>query len=189
MKFGYARVLPNDQDLDIQLEELNRYGVDKIYIEKITDTSTDRPKLRKIRQQLKKGDTIVVYSLDKLGVNIKQLIYLTEGLYKKGIYLVSIKEKIIPYTEKGDYTFQLFDDLVQMEGSIISEKTKEGMEKAKSKGKPTGRPPVKKEKIKKIKDMYYTDHAPIKDIVKKTGLAKSTIYKYLRIEQFGKNEK
>ena len=54
MKFGYARISPNDQDLDIQLEELNRYGVDKIYIEKITDTSTDRPKLRKIRQQLKK---------------------------------------------------------------------------------------------------------------------------------------
>lgn len=189
MKFGYARVSPNDQDLDIQLEELNRYGVDKIYIEKITDTSTDRPKLRKIRQQLKKGDTIVVSSLDKLGVNIKQLIYLTEGLYKKGIYLVSIKEKIIPYTEKGDYTFQLFDDLVQMEGSIISEKTKEGMEKAKSKGKQTGRPPVKKEKIKKIKDMYYMDQAPVKDIIKKTGLAKSTIYKYLKIEQFGNNKK
>ena len=47
MKFGYARVLPNDQDLDIQLEELNKYGVDKIYIERITDTSTDRPELRK----------------------------------------------------------------------------------------------------------------------------------------------
>ena len=60
MKFGYARISPKDQDLDIQLEELNRYGVDKIYIEKITDTSTDRPKLRKIRQQLKKDQLIKV---------------------------------------------------------------------------------------------------------------------------------
>ena len=189
MKFGYARVLPNDQDLDIQLEELNKYGVDKIYIERITETSTDRPELRKIRQQLKKGDTIVVYSLDKLGVNIRQLIYLTEGLYKKGIYLVSIKEKIIPYTEKGDYAFQLFDDLVQMEGHIISEKTKEGMDIAKSSGKSTGRPPVKKENITKIKDMYFTDQAPVKEIIKKTGLAKSTIYKYINLEQFKKNKK
>ena len=61
-------------------------------------------------------------------MNIRQLIYLTEGLYKRYIS-VSIKEKIIPYTEKGDYAFQLFDDLVQMEGSVISEKTKEGMKK------------------------------------------------------------
>ena len=189
MKLGYARVTPNDQDLDTQIKALNDYGVDELYIERLTASSNDRPQLRKLRKKLQKGDTIVIYSLDKLGITIKQLIYLTEGLYKKGIYLVSIKEKIIPYTEKGDYAFQLFDDLVQMEGSVISEKTKEGMKKAKSKGKPIGRPPVREEKIKKIRDMYYTDQVPVKDIIKKTGLAKSTIYKYLKIEQFEKNEK
>lgn len=183
MKFGYARVLPNDQDLDIQIQALEEYGIDELYIERITETCTDRPKLRQIRKRLKKGDTIAIYSLDKLGVNINQLIYLTEGLHKKGIRLVSLKEKINPSTNKGKYAFQLVDDLVQMQGNIVSEQTKEGLNTANAKGKYGGRPPVQEDKVNKIIDMYFSDHLPVKEIIETTGLAKTTIYKYLNIEK------
>lgn len=183
MKFGYARVLPNDQDLDIQVQALKEYGIDELYIERLTEASKDRPKLREIRKRLKKGDTIAIYSLDKLGVNINQLIYLTEGLHKKGIRLVSLKEKIIPSTDKGKYAFQLIDDLVQMQGNVVSEQTKEGLNTANAKGIYGGRPPVQEDKIKEIVDMYFADQLPVKEIIETTGLAKSTIYKYLNLEK------
>ena len=189
MKLGYARVTPNDQDLDIQIKALNDYGVDELYIERLTASSTNRPKLRELRKKLQKGDTIVIYSLDKLGITIKQLIYLTEGLFKKGIYLVSIKEKIIPNTDKGEYTYEVLDDLAQMEGNIVSERTKKGLREAKEKGKITGRPPVDEKKREIIVDMYFEKQIPVSEIIEATGLAKSTIYKYINIEKEDRKKK
>jgi len=88
MKFGYARVSTEEQNLDRQLDILEKYGIDKLFNEKITGTKKNRPELDRMLSEIKKGDIIVVESLSRLGRSTKNLIELMENFNEKGINLV-----------------------------------------------------------------------------------------------------
>lgn len=92
--YGYARVSTADQNLDRQIDMLNKYGVDKIYSEKMTGTRKDRTELQKMLDNLSKGDTVVVESLSRLGRSTKNLIELMELFNNKEVNFVSLKENI-----------------------------------------------------------------------------------------------
>ena len=87
--YGYARVSTEEQHLDRQLDMLTRYGVDKIYSEKMTGVRLERPELDKMLSVLKEGDTVVVESLSRLGRSTKNLIELMELFNEKGVNPVS----------------------------------------------------------------------------------------------------
>ena len=78
MKFGYARVSTDDQELARQIDALNNYGVDKIYKEKITGTKAKRPELDKLKNALREGDEVIIESLSRLGRSTKDLLNLIE---------------------------------------------------------------------------------------------------------------
>ena len=110
--FGYARVSTEQQNLDRQLDMLQKYGVDHIYNEKMTGTKRNRPELEKLLERLTEGDTVVVESLSRLGRSTKDLIWLMETFNAKGVNLVSLKESIDTTTSTGKLLFTLMSAIL-----------------------------------------------------------------------------
>ena len=103
--YGYARVSTEQQNLDRQIDALTGYGVDRLYNEKMTGTRKDRPELRKMLESLTEGDTVVVESLSRLGRSTRDLLELTELFEKKGVHLISLKERIDTSSSTGRLLF------------------------------------------------------------------------------------
>lgn len=180
MKFGYARVSTNDQNLDLQVDALQKYGVDEIYKEKVTGTKEERQQLTELLNHLRAGDTLVVWKLDRLGRTVKQLLSLAEEFEKKGIFFISIKENFDTSTPVGKFTFHMFCAMAQMERDVIAERTKAGLAAAKKRGRLGGRKPKDPKNVERALKMYFSNEFSIKDIEEATGLSKTTIYKYVR---------
>ena len=178
--FGYARVSTEQQNLDRQLDMLQKYGVDFIYNEKMTGTKRNRPELEKLLERLTEGDTIVVESLSRLGRSTKDLIWLMETFNSKGVNLVSLKESIDTTTSTGKLLFTLMSALAQFERDVLADRTKEGLAAARARGRKGGRPPVSREAIKKAIKLYNTEQYTVREITDLTGVKPSTLYKALR---------
>lgn len=117
--YGYARVSTEQQNLDRQMDALTRYGVDRIYNEKMTGTRKDRPELKKLLENLTEGDTVVVESLSRLGRSTRDLLELTELFEKKGVHLISLKENIDTSSSTGRLLFTLMSAIAQFERDVI----------------------------------------------------------------------
>ena len=108
MKIGYARVSTKDQNLNLQLDDLERAGCEKIFQEKITGATKERPQLQKMIEQVREGDVVYIWKLDRLGRSLKDLITLVNEIKKKGAGLKSLNDPIDTTTPQGKLTFHLF---------------------------------------------------------------------------------
>ncbi len=178
--FGYARVSTEQQCLDRQLDMLKKYGVDKIYNEKMTGTKRNRPELEKLMERLTEGDTVVVESLSRLGRSTKDLIWLMETFNSKGVNLVSLKESIDTTSSTGKLLFTLMSALAQFERDVLADRTREGLAAAKARGRKGGRPPANSESVKRAVKLYRTGEYTAKEIYELTGVRKTTLYKNLK---------
>ena len=177
--FGYARVSTEQQNLDRQLDMLDKYGVDFIYNEKMTGTKRNRPELEKLLERLTEGDTVVVESLSRLGRSTKDLIWLMETFNAKSVNFVSLKESIDTTTSTGKLLFTLVSALAQFERDVLADRTKEGLAAARARGRKGGRRPVNEEAIRKAVKLYNTRQYTVREITELTGVRKTTLYKYL----------
>lgn len=175
--FGYARVSRDTQNLDRQIDALKKYGVDKIYNEKMTGTKKDRPELNKLLDRMTEGDTVVIESLSRLGRSTKDLIELTELFKNKGVNLVSLKESIDTTTSTGKLLFTLMSAIAQFERDVIADRTREGLQAARARGRKGGRPRVSIDNIRRAVKLYKTMQYTIKEIEELTGIKKSTLYR------------
>ena len=94
MKIGYARVSTEDQNIDLQMDALHDAGCQKIYTDKISGSIKDRPELDKLKSILRRGDTLVIWKLDRLSRSLKDLMEWIDFLDKEGIQLMSIQDAI-----------------------------------------------------------------------------------------------
>lgn len=179
MRFGYARVSTDDQNLDLQKDALRDYGIDEIFEEKISTKKTDRPELKKLLNKLRAGDTLVVWRLDRLGRTVSQLVEMASEFENKGINFVSLREQLDTTTAQGRFCFHIFCAMAQMERDIISERTKAGLDAARKRGRVGGRKPVDQRKIEKALKMYFSNEFSIEEITTTTGIHKATLYKYI----------
>ena len=177
--FGYARVSTTDQNLDRQIDALKKYGVDFIYNEKITGTKRDRPELMKLLERVTNGDTVVVESLSRLGRSTKDLIELVETFNAKGVNLVSLKEAIDTTTSTGKLLFTLMSAIAQFERDVIADRTREGLNSARARGRNGGRPKSDPEAIAKAIKLYNTKQYSLREIEELTGIKKDTLYRNL----------
>ncbi len=177
--FGYARVSTEAQNLDRQLDALEKYGVDMIYNEKMSGTKKNRPELTKLLDRITEGDTVVVESLSRLGRSTKDLIELTETFQSKGVNLVSLKESIDTNSPTGKLLFTLMSAIAQFERDVIADRTREGLKAARARGRTGGRPRADPEQVKKAVKLYKTEQYSIKEIEELTGIKKSTLYRNL----------
>jgi DNA invertase Pin-like site-specific DNA recombinase len=177
---GYARVSTNDQNLDVQIDELNRYGCDRIYEEKMSGAKKDRPKLAEMMTILRPGDKVVIYKLDRISRSTKHLIDLSEFFVKKGVEFVSIKDAIDTSTSLGRFFFRILASIAELEKDIISERTKAGLSSARARGRKGGRPKVSNKKIELALKMYGSKQYSISEIVKAAGISQATLYRNIQ---------
>ena len=178
--FGYARVSTEQQNLDRQLDMLQKYGVDFIYNEKMTGTKRNRPELDKLLERLTEGDTVVVESLSRLGRSTKDLIWLMETFNSKGVNLVSLKESIDTTTSTGKLLFTLMSAIAQFERDVIADRTREGLNSARARGRKGGRPRTDSDKLRKAIKLYNTQQYSLAEIEDMTGVKRSTLYRGIR---------
>ena len=177
--FGYARVSTEQQNLDRQLDMLTQYGVDHIFNEKMTGTKRDRPELNKLLDRIMAGDTVVVESLSRHGRSTKDLIELVELFEKKQVHLVSLKEQIDTSTPAGKLLFTLMSAIAQFERDVIAERTREGLNAARARGRIGGRPRANQQKVRQAVKLYQTGQYSVREIEELTGVKKSTLYRRL----------
>lgn len=178
--FGYARVSTEQQNLERQLDMLEKYGVDHIYNEKMTGTKRNRPELEKLLERLTEGDTVVVESLSRLGRSTKDLIWLMETFNTKGVNLVSLKESIDTTTSTGKLLFTLMSAIAQFERDVIADRTREGLNSARARGRKGGRPRTDSDKLRKAIKLYNTQQYSLAEIEDMTGVKRSTLYRGIR---------
>ncbi|MFM0375796.1 recombinase family protein [Paraburkholderia strydomiana] len=140
MRIGYARVSTDDQHLDLQLAALKNAGCDDIFTDKgISGARFSRPGLEQAMTTLSKGDTLIVWRLDRLGRSLTKLVELVDELGARGIQFVSLTECIDTTSPGGTLLFHIMAALAQFERSLIGERTRAGMLAAKARGKHVGR--------------------------------------------------
>jgi len=143
MLIGYARVSTDEQNLELQLDALKRAGCGKIYQDAgVSGTVAVRPGLDGAFAALGKGDTLVVWRLDRLGRSLGHLIQTIGQLEKRSVHFRSLTETIDTSSSGGRLVFHLMGAMAEFEHALISERTRAGMKVARSNGRSIGRPPL-----------------------------------------------
>lgn len=177
--FGYARVSKQAQDLNVQIDALESYGVDEIFEENISGKLTDTPKLKELLGKLRPGDTLVIWRLDRLGRTTLQFIDLASKFHDQGVGFVSLTENIDTTTPIGKMVFSVLCAFNKMENDIRAERVQSGIKVARARGRVGGRPPIDQKTISTALKMYYSNEFSIKEIIEQTGMSKSTLYRYV----------
>jgi DNA invertase Pin-like site-specific DNA recombinase len=183
---GYARVSTKEQDLQLQLTALEKAGCTKnrIFVDKISGSKTQRPGLDACLDELKEGNTLIVWRLDRLGRSMHHLILLIEDLRQKGISFKSICDgSIDTTTASGELVFNIFSSLAQFERRLIQERTKAGLDAARSRGKRGGRKKIEptNPKVLMAKKMQKHHEMSITDICKTLKISRASFYRYLSL--------
>ena len=177
---GYARVSTEDQNAELQIDALNAAGCFKVFTDKASGSLSHRPQLDKMLEQLRDGDVVVVWRLDRLGRSLKNLIALVEELAEKGVGFRSLTESIDTTTTGGKLIFHIFAALGEFERELIRERTNAGLAAARARGRVGGRPPVMTpDKVKVARQMYNSQEHPVEAIAKTLGVSRKTIYRHL----------
>lgn len=176
--FGYARVSTLDQNLDTQLDALQRAGCVEIFQDKITGISTSRPALDKLLTQLRTGDTVMVARFFRLGRSRDHLISLLGEFARKGIHFKALDLGVDSSTPAGKLVLQIFAALAEYDRESILEKTRAGQLLAKAKGKHIGRPAgLDVEKFAKVKKAVERGLS-VAETVSLTGISMSSVKRY-----------
>jgi DNA invertase Pin-like site-specific DNA recombinase len=184
MKIGYARVSTLDQHPDMQRDELEKAGCEEVIVDRVSGTVASRPGLEKVKGLLRKGDTLVVWRLDRLGRSLRDLIEWAQWLEGHGVALQSLKEAIDTTTPTGKLTFHLFGALAQFERDLIRERTQAGLEAARARGRNGGRrKALDPDKRALALDLYRKKEMPVNKICEVMGISKPTLYSYVRESQ------
>ena len=180
MYIGYSRVSTNEQNTDLQIDALKSSGCEKIFEEKASGAQRDRPELKSALEYARKGDCIVVWKLDRLARSLKQLIETVEDLEMRGIGFKSITESIDTSTSSGRLIFHIFASLAEFERNIIRDRTRAGLDAAKSRGRLGGRPSKLSDKdIEVAKTLLKNHDITVAKVAKKMGVSFATLYRYI----------
>lgn len=180
MKYGYVRVTKHEEAEDVQTEAIQAFGVDEIYEEWPGKHRSRRTQLSELMDKLRVGDTLIIWRLDRLGKTIKPLIVMAEDFLQRGIHFVSIREQLDSSTEMGQHVIHMFCELGHMEREVMGERTTIGKQHARDKGRAAGRKPIAQKQIEIAMKMYFSNQNTMEEIIKATGLSKSSIYNYVR---------
>ena len=181
MDIGYARVSTGEQTLDLQLDALTKAGCGKVYRETASGAKANRPVLDGVLSYLRKGDTLVVWRLDRLGRSLKHLIEVVAALAERGIGFKSLTEQIDTTTPGGKLIFHVFGALAEFERDLTRERTQAGLAAARARGRLGGRP----RKLRDVKQLdlartlYEGGQTDINTICRTLGISRATLYRYI----------
>jgi DNA invertase Pin-like site-specific DNA recombinase len=179
MLIGYARVSTQDQNLELQRKALIDAGCEKIFDDKVSGSRSDRPGLAQALEFLRDGDTLVVWKLDRLGRSVKHLVDLVGELREQGVQFRSLTDAIDTATPSGRFFFHVMASLAEMERELTVERTKAGLEVARSLGRVGGRKrKMTDSKIESAKKLLASG-VPPRDVAKNLGVSVPTLYRWV----------
>ena len=180
MLIGYARVSTHEQSLEPQLKALKEAGCEELFEEIASGAKTTRPKLEEALKYSRKGDTIVVWKLDRLGRSLKHLIETLQILERKEVEFKSLTEGMDTKTPGGRLLFNIFGAVAEFEKDLIKERTEAGLRAARTRGRKGGRPKkMDPQRIEIAKNLHKTN-TPIDEICRTLEISKSTLYRCLK---------
>lgn len=181
-KIGYIRVSTEHQETARQQEIMGNYKIDRIFSEKISGASTDRPQLKVMLDYVSEGDTLYVESISRLGHSKKDLLNIIDTLGSKGVTLISHKENIDTDTPTGKFMLTVCAALSQLEREQLKQRQREGIEIAKAQGKYTGRKPIPIDwsKFETLYGEWKAKRITGRDFMRRMGLSANTFYRRVR---------
>ena len=180
MRIGYARVSTLEQNPELQLDELKNAGCKNVYVDKASGAKADRPELQDMLGNLREGDVVVVWKLDRLGRSLKHLLEIIEDLEQKGVGFVSLTEGFDTTTSSGKMMFSIFGALGEFERNLIRERTHAGLAAARARGRLGGRKKkLTAEDVKAMRALYDNKQIPVTAICKRFNITRPTMHRYL----------
>jgi len=180
MIIGYARVSTLEQNLDLQLDSLKSAGCERVFQDHISGGAVERPGLAEALKVVRKGDTLVVWRLDRLGRSLKHLIDTVGALEAEGVGFRSITESIDTTTSGGKLVFHVFGALAEFERELIRERTKAGLAAARARGRVGGRPrKLDAKKVALAKTLLADQSQSVTDVAVMLGVGRATLYRAL----------
>jgi DNA invertase Pin-like site-specific DNA recombinase len=177
---GDARVSTTDQHPQLQVDALTAAGCYRVFTETASGARTDRPTLEQLLDQLRPGDTLVVWKLDRLGRSLRHLVDTVTGLADRGVGFRSLQEAIDTTTPGGKLVFHVFAALAEFERDLIRERTAAGLAVARARGCHGGRPSVMTpHKLQVAREMYASEQYTVAAIAKTLGVSRASICRYL----------
>jgi DNA invertase Pin-like site-specific DNA recombinase len=176
---GYARVSTSDQRLDLQIEALKRAGVleDNIHADRISGVRDSRTGLTNAWRDLRRGDTLVVWKLDRLGRSLPDLLKKMDDLHRMGVGFRSLTEAIDTNTAMGQLVLHVMGAVAQFERDLTRERTAAGMRSAKDRGIQLGaKRKLSDAKLEKAKILLRRQ--TVRDVAAELGVSPGTIYNY-----------
>src|SRR5918992_176500 len=183
MLIGYARVSTHEQTLNLQKDALENAGCTKIFIDTASGAKTERKGLEEALTYVRKGDTLVVWRLDRLGRSLPHLIATMTDLEVQGIGFKSVTENIDTTTSGGKLIFHIFGALAEFERNLIRERTAAGLIAARARGRKGGRPKALTPKQCSIAQELYEKHHPIAEICRALNISRATLYRLSRLRK------
>ena len=181
--YGYARVSTTQQDYATQVEDLKQAGATKIFKDKYTGTTANRPEFDKLMAQIGSGDTLIVTKLDRLARNTQDALNIVKQLNAEGIILRVLNIGTIDNSPSGRLIFTVFSAFAEFERDLIVNRTQEGKAWAKA-NNPNfhdGMPrKYTSEQIDFAWKPHTQDHMSYSEISRKLGMSKATIYRRFR---------
>jgi DNA invertase Pin-like site-specific DNA recombinase len=178
MKIGYARISTSEQSLNLQTDALEKAGCEKIFSDIASGAKDDRKELLAAIEFCRKGDSLVVWKLDRLGRSLKHLIETINILIEKKVGFVSVQESIDTTTPGGKLIFHVFGALAEFERELIRERTNAGLKSARARGRLGGRPKkLNQRKISYAKKQLNDPDTKVREIYEELGVSRSTLYR------------
>jgi DNA invertase Pin-like site-specific DNA recombinase len=163
---GYARVSPDDQFNDTQVDELRAAGCGRIHHEQGSGASSARPVLARLLVDLAAGDVLVIVSLDRLARSVSHLLDVIENLQMRGVHFRSLHDPIDTSTPQGILALQVLGSVVRLERAVLVERTKSGMKAAKARGKIAGNPGLRERRPEAIRAISLArERAYLEDLI------------------------
>ncbi len=175
---GYARVSTGDQDVAGQTMRLTQTGAIKVFTDVRSGRSMGRRGLQELLAYARKGDTLAVVRLDRLGRSLGELLTTVTMLKQRGIALLSLEEKIDTSSAAGELVFHVFGAIAHFERRLIAERTKDGIAAARARGKRPGRQPLDTDRVAAALKLVVAGLSPTQ-AAQQLGLGRSTVYREL----------
>ena len=189
MIIGYARVSTQDQNPQLQLDALQGAGCEQLFQETATGKFRERPELAACLRTMRKGDTLVVWKLDRLARSLKDLVEIVHDLNQRGVGFRSLTEAIDTTSTGGRLVFHIFGALAEFEHSLIRERTIAGLAAARARGRKGGRKPVmSKADIRKAAAMLSDPSITKAEVAKHFQVSRVTLNAALAREGFDQND-
>lgn len=185
MKIGYVRVSTLEQNTARQDIMMREQEIEKVFTEKISGKSADRPQLHEMLNFIREGDCVIVESISRLARNTRDLLTIVEEIHKKGADFISEKETIDTRTPQGRFMLTVFGAMAELERDSILQRQAEGIAAAKAAGKYTGRQPIKidDDAFRAECRRWKAGNQTARETMEKLGLKPNTFYR--RVKELG----